>query len=130
MSDRNSAATGKENLSRRLALFHNEGWGNVHKGSGVGFIPLSLFPSQREGLSLIHIFVAKAGFLLQAVIMPYDVISQQFVDNLKRLTEQCVLSLDLREREKALARAAEPEQFSLNVDPATGEIVGGNEGEE
>ena len=35
--------------------------------------------------------VAKAGFLLQAVIMPYDVISQQFVDNLKRLTEQCVL---------------------------------------
>ena len=68
--------------------------------------------------------VAKAGFLLQAVIMPYDVISQQFVDNLKRLTEQCALSLDLREREKALARAAEPEQYSLNVDPATGEIVG------
>lgn len=68
--------------------------------------------------------VAKAGFLLQAVIMPHDVISQQFVDNLKRLTEQCALSLDLREREKALARAAEPEQYSLNVDPATGEIVG------
>ena len=67
--------------------------------------------------------VAKAGFLLQAVIMPYDVISQQFVDNLKRLTEQCVLSLDLREREKALAHAAEPEQYFLNVDPATGEIV-------
>ena len=75
--------------------------------------------------------VAKAGFLLQAVIMPYDVISQQFVDNLKRLTEQCVLSLDLREREKALARAAEPEQYSLNVDPATGEIVEeGKEAEE
>lgn len=73
-----------------------------------------------EGMPYI---VAKAGFLLQAVIMPYDVISQQFVDNLKRLTEQCALSLDLREREKALARAAEPEQFSLNVDPATGEIV-------
>lgn len=67
--------------------------------------------------------VAKAGFLLQAVIMPYDVISQQFVDNLKRLTEQCVLSLELREREKELARAAEPEQYSLNIDPATGEIV-------
>ena len=50
--------------------------------------------------------VAKAGFLLQAVM------------------EQCALSLDLREREKALARAAEPEQYSLNVDPATGEIVG------
>ena len=68
--------------------------------------------------------VAKAGFLLQAVIMPYDVISQQFVDNLKRLTEQCALSIDLREREKELARAAEQEQYSLNFDPATGEIVG------
>ena len=30
----------------------------------------------------------------------------------------------IAEREKALARAAEPEQYSLNVDPATGEIVG------
>ncbi|MFR7843763.1 MAG: hypothetical protein ACLU3U_12355 [Gallintestinimicrobium sp.] len=44
---------------------------------------------------------------------------------MKRLTEQCVLSLDLRDREKALAHAAEPEQYSLNVDPATGEIVEG-----
>ena len=67
----------------------------------------------------------RQGFLLQAVIMPYDVISQQFVDNLKRLTEQCGLSLELREREKELARAAEPEQYSLNVDPATCEIVEG-----
>lgn len=68
--------------------------------------------------------VAKAGFLLQAVIMPYDVISQQFVDNLKRLTKQCVISLDLREREKAArARQNEPEQYSLNIDPDTGEIV-------
>lgn len=67
--------------------------------------------------------VAKAGFLLQAVIMPYDVISRQFVDNLKRLTEQCVLSLDLREREKAQEKAEEPEQYSLNVDPDTGEIM-------
>nr|DAQ05221.1 MAG TPA: hypothetical protein [Caudoviricetes sp.] len=49
MSDRSRAATGKENLSRRLQLFHNERWGNVHNGSGAGFIPLSLFPSQREG---------------------------------------------------------------------------------
>ena len=69
--------------------------------------------------------VAKAGFLLQAVIMPYDVISQQFVDNLKRLTEQCALSLDLREQEKARAQAEEPKQYSLNVDPDTGELVGG-----
>ena len=67
--------------------------------------------------------VAKAGFLLQAVIMPYDVISQQFVDNLKRLTEQCAFSLSLRIQEAERERAKEPEQYSLNVDPYTGEIV-------
>lgn len=66
--------------------------------------------------------VAKAGFLLQAVIMPYDVISQQFVDNLKRLTEQCVLSLDLREREKERAQAAES-AGQFKVDPETGAII-------
>lgn len=33
--------------------------------------------------------VAKAGFLLQAVIMPYDVINQQFVESLQDLTREC-----------------------------------------
>lgn len=32
--------------------------------------------------------VAKAGFLLQAVIMPYDVINQQFVESLQDLTRR------------------------------------------
>lgn len=72
--------------------------------------------------------VAKAGFLLQAVIMPYDVISQQFVERLQELTEQCALSLDLRKREAERRAAAEPEQCSLNVDPDTGEIIDGSEG--
>ena len=43
--------------------------------------------------------VAKAGFLLQAVIMPCDVISAQFVQRLQELTRQCAVSLDLREQE-------------------------------
>lgn len=60
--------------------------------------------------------VAKAGFLLQAVIMPFDVISQQFVERLQELTEQCAVSLDLRQREAERRTAAEPEQCSLNVD--------------
>ena len=71
--------------------------------------------------------VAKAGFLLQAVIMPYDVINQQFVDKLQELTRECVISLDLRKQEAERERAAEPEQYSLNVDPETGEIVEGSE---
>lgn len=66
--------------------------------------------------------VAKAGFLLQAVIMPYDVINRQFVDRLQALVRQCEFSLELREQEAERAREAEPEQYSFKVDPATGEI--------
>lgn len=72
--------------------------------------------------------VAKAGFLLQAVIMPYDVINQQFVGKLEELTRQCAISLDLRKQEAERANADAPEQYSLNVDPETGEIIG--EGDE
>lgn len=67
--------------------------------------------------------VAKAGFLLQAVIMPFDVINQQFVEKLQELTRECALSLDLRKQEAERANAAAPEQCSLNVDPDTGEII-------
>ncbi len=67
--------------------------------------------------------VAKAGFLLQAVIMPFDVINQQFVEKLQELTRECALSLDLRKQETERANAAAPEQCSLNVDPDTGEII-------
>lgn len=61
--------------------------------------------------------VAKAGFLLQAVIMPYDVIN----------TRECEFSLSEKERREREARDrftfTEPEQCSLNVDPDTGEVV-------
>lgn len=71
--------------------------------------------------------VAKAGFLLQAVIMPYDVINQQFVESLQDLTRECEFSLSEKERREREARDrftfTEPEQCSLNVDPDTGEVV-------
>ena len=71
--------------------------------------------------------VAKAGFLLQAVIMPYDVINQQFVESLRDLTRECEFSLSEKERREREARDrftfTEPEQCSLNVDPDTGEVV-------
>lgn len=65
--------------------------------------------------------VAKAGFLLQAVIMPYDAINAQFVAQLRSLAEQCAVSLDLRERERQQATAEDTAQFKVN--PETGEIV-------
>ena len=77
-----------------------------------------------EGMPYI---VAKAGFLLQAVIMPYDVINQQFVESLQDLTRECEFSLSEKERREREARDrftfTEPEQCSLNVDPDTGEVV-------
>lgn len=106
-------------------------------GDGSAVYPvIGLPPLDAE--SLLTIFdvpekdrVAKAGFLLQAVIMPYDVINQQFVESLQALTRECEFALSEKERREREARdhfaATEPEQFALNVDPNTGEIVEGSE---
>ena len=66
--------------------------------------------------------VAKAGFLLQAVIMPCDVISAQFVQRLQELTRQCAVSLDLREQERERQAAAES-AGQFKVDPEPGAII-------
>ena len=70
--------------------------------------------------------VAKAGLLLQAVIMPCEVINQQFVDQLDELTRMCALALGEKERKEREANK-EPEQYSMDVDPKTGEVVEGEE---
>jgi hypothetical protein len=88
------------------------------KRAARDFLRVSFMPSA---------IVAKAGFLLQAVIMPYDVINQQFVESLQDLTRECEFSLSEKERREREARDrftfTEPEQCSLNVDPDTGEVV-------
>lgn len=66
--------------------------------------------------------VAKAGFLLQAVIMPCDVISAQFVQRLQELTRQCAVSLDLREQERERQAAAES-AGQFKVDPERGQSL-------
>lgn len=70
--------------------------------------------------------VAKDGFLLQAVIMPYDVIRTEFVEHLQELVRQCALALDLRakEREQEAARACEEaDTGQFTIDKSTGEII-------
>lgn len=71
--------------------------------------------------------VAKAGFLLQAVIMPYDVITAGFVERLQRLARDCAFTLDLRRQEEERAAAHEaagdPAQCTFNVDTSTGEVL-------
>ena len=67
---------------------------------------------EREGISIIYI-------------------NQQFVESLQALTRECEFALSEKERREREARdhftATEPEQFALNVDPNTGEIVEGSE---
>lgn len=80
---------------------------------------------ERFTLSGTPYIVAKAGFMFQAVIMPYDAINTQFVKRLQELAEQCAVSLDLREREAA------DDLAQFRVDPSTGEVVAPErEGEE
>jgi len=70
---------------------------------------------------------AKAGFLLLAVIMPYDIISEEFVKKLEELTRQCAFALQVKEHRQQAAAANEPEQMTLDtgvsIDPETGEIL-------
>lgn len=71
--------------------------------------------------------VAKAGFMLQAVIMPYDVINAGFVERLQRLARDCAFALELRRQEEERAAAREgtddPAQRAFNVDASTGELL-------
>ena len=71
--------------------------------------------------------MAKAGFLLQAVIMPYDVINAGFVERLQRLARDCAFALDLRRLEEypAAARyaAGDRAHCAFNVDASTGEVL-------
>lgn len=82
---------------------------------------LELYERQMRGGT--PYIVAKAGLLLQAVIMPYDIISQGFVERIEGLAGQCRRALNEKnERERAEA-AGVPEQFKFGVNPETGEIL-------
>ena len=81
---------------------------------------------ERKTLGGQTYIAAKAGFILQALIMPYDVISKDFVKRLDELTLQCTAAL--RTKEYHLTDVAyTPEQFTFAgelVDAETGEIIG------
>jgi hypothetical protein len=104
----------------------------IHTTRGLVFIESRYLAPVADVLDVLELYerrttdgapyiVAKAGFLLQAVIMPYDVINQQFVESLQALTRECEFALSEKERREREARdhftATEPEQFALNVDP-------------
>ena len=68
----------------------------IHTTRGLVFIESRYLAPVADVLDVLELYerrttegtpyiVAKAGFLLQAVIMPYDVINQQFVESFSRL---------------------------------------------
>lgn len=80
---------------------------------------------ERETPSGRTYIATKAGFLLLAVIMPYDIISADFVKRLEELTRQCAFALRANEQRQPAA-AEEQEQFmfaGVPVDRETGEIL-------
>lgn len=64
--------------------------------------------------------VAKAGFMLQAAIMPFDMITEEFVSWMKKLTDQCAMAL--LEKENQRAKMESQEYSPMIINPETGEV--------
>ena len=84
----------------------------IHTTRGLVFIESRYLAPVADVLDVLELYerrttdgapyiVAKAGFLLQAVIMPYDVINQQFVESLQALTRECEFPFPKRNAESA-----------------------------
>ena len=67
-------------------------------------------------------FAAKSGFMLLAVIMPYDAINETFVKQLKTLCEQCEVALFNKQ-----SREQEIEQQSIFGEGETSDGAEGGE---
>lgn len=72
-----------------------------------------------QGMTYI---VAKTGLFLAAVIMPYSVINERFVNQLSALAQQCRRVLD-SQREVAGRFPGDDTQYRMQVDEATGEVI-------
>lgn len=78
---------------------------------------------------------AKAGFLLYAVIMPYNALNDTFVIQIEKLARQCRIAFDKKEAVRIAAAEKEPQQQSIMfdgkaVDTDTGEILDSEETED
>lgn len=56
--------------------------------------------------------VAKSGFMLMGVVMPYNIIEKGFVEQVETLARQCRVALDTKER----TRAAVADQQQTTID--------------
>lgn len=59
--------------------------------SDIEDVMLNLYERQTKSGQIY--FAAKSGFMLVGIILPIDVVNDQFVDRLKQLTQQCEIAL-------------------------------------
>lgn len=82
---------------------------------------------ERRTASGTPYIVAKAGFLVQAVIMPYDIVNEKFIQQMEDLTSRCRLALAAKEAARAEAAqrdASGVREYTIaDIDPETGEII-------
>lgn len=79
-----------------------------------------------------HTYIAaKAGFMLMAVIMPYDIVTEDFVKQMQHLTCECAFALQNKKQDTPAEQDAEQFTFDagLQCDPDTGEVIDESGGE-
>jgi hypothetical protein len=74
--------------------------------------------------------IAKIGFIVAAVILPYGYVSDELALQVHKLSDACSVAAKEAKKLRALASsaapdagAAEPEQCAMSVDPDTGEMA-------
>lgn len=99
----------------------------IYTRNGIVFIESGLLAPMTDTMDVLDLYeregpggkpylVAKTGFLLQAVMMPVDIITPQLVRTLQNLAKLCEKSL-------AIDEIGQPYATNLSVDPETGEYI-------
>lgn len=95
---------------------------SVHTQHGIAFFDGKYLAPVAESMDTLEIYerlqtdgqvylAAKAGFMLLALIMPYDIISKEFVEHMQDLTRQCDFALQNKQKPVSFeAMAPEQEQ--------------------
>lgn len=102
--------------------------------NGISFIQNKYLSPLEDVIDMVQLYeretpqgmtyiVAKTGFFLAAVIMPYSVINDKFVYQLSELAQQCRRALEVQKMARPAAEPVDETQCRINVDESTGEII-------
>lgn len=103
--------------------------------NGISFIQSQYLSPLEDVMDILQLYeretpngapyiVAKVGFFLVAVIMPYNVINKQFVLQLATLANRCNKALNEKINAGYQITAKDESQYKMEVDDRTGEVIG------